>query len=215
MYGCGTLWVASDTYPVVHYMTDRELWDSARSGNAQSFGVLYERHAKAIYNYCFRRCGDWATAEDLTSVVFLEAWRRRNTDLQRDSALPWLYGVATNVTRSQWRSLKRFRSALDRVPAPLDVPDHADSVVDREADEVHMRQVLTAVRKLPRREQDVLALVVWEGLTYEDAALALGVPVGTIRSRLSRGRSGLGELISQSGHQPIRGTDLKPREEQS
>lgn len=206
---------SSDTYPVMPSMTDRELWESARSGNSRSFGVLYERHAKAVYNYCFRRCGDWATAEDLTSVVFLEAWRRREVELQRDSALPWLYGIATNVTRSQRRSLSRYRAALERVPPPLDVSDPSDDVVDREQDEARMGDLLRAVRSLPKREQDVLALVSWTGLSYEDAAEALRVPIGTIRSRLARGRGRLEELLSAGGHNTGRRVDFTSREEQS
>ena len=195
------------------HLSDRELWDAARQGDASSFGTLFDRHARAIYNFCFRRCGDWAVAEDLTSVVFLEAWRGRSIYLENETALPWLYGIAVNVTRSQRRSLRRYHAALDRLPPPDNVPDQAEAVVGREDDEDRMREVLVAIRQLPPREQDVIALVAWEGLTYEEVSVALGIPVGTVRSRLSRGRHRLQELIDRSGHKTSRDIDLNLREE--
>jgi DNA-directed RNA polymerase specialized sigma24 family protein len=77
----------------------------SRAGDADAFGLLFDRHAKAIYNYCFRRIGSRATAQDLLSMVFLEAWRRRDKELPPDKVLPWLYGIATNVVRHQRRSV--------------------------------------------------------------------------------------------------------------
>src|SRR4051794_12466006 len=78
--------------------TDRELWRSACEGQPQDFGVIFDRHATTVYNHLYRRTGSWSTAEDLTSVVFLESWRRRaDVELVGDSALPWLLGVANKV----------------------------------------------------------------------------------------------------------------------
>jgi RNA polymerase sigma-70 factor, ECF subfamily len=168
--------------------TDRQL---LRNADPASFGTLFERHGKAIYNYCFRRTADWATAEDLTSVVFLEAWRKRKeVRLQGDSLLPWLYGVATNVLRNRSRSLRRYRAALERLPRGVEA-DFADDVAGRLDDERQMCAVLEAVRQLPTREQDVFALCAWSELSYEEAAVALGVPLGTVRSRLARARARL------------------------
>jgi RNA polymerase sigma factor (sigma-70 family) len=157
------------------------------------FGRLFERHGRAVYNYCFRRTADWSAAEDLTSVVFLEAWRKRkDVSLHGESVLPWLYGVATNVLRSRNRSLRRYRAALERLPRGHEA-DFADDVADRVDDQRQMRDVLDAFRVLPKRDQDILALCVWSGLSYEEAAVALGLPVGTVRSRLSRARRRLSD----------------------
>jgi RNA polymerase sigma factor (sigma-70 family) len=175
--------------------TDRQLLGNADPG---SFGTLFERHGKAIYNYCFRRTADWSAAEDLTSVVFLEAWRKRKeVRLQGDSLLPWLYGVATNVLRNRSRSLRRYRAALERVPRGVEA-DFADDVAGRLDDERQMRAVLEAVRQLPTREQDVFALCAWSELSYEEAAVALGVPLGTVRSRLARARARLNTRLDIS-----------------
>jgi RNA polymerase sigma-70 factor, ECF subfamily len=180
---------------------DRELWLQAGDGDAEAFGHLFERHSGPIYNYCFRRTADWALAEDLTSLTFLLAWRGvRREPLQATSALPLLYGIATNVLRNQRRSLKRGREAFGRLALPrLEEPDFAEETGARLDDQAAMRALLRLFLRLPRREQDVIGLCEWSGLSYEDTAAALGIPIGTVRSRLARGRARLRELAAVAG----------------
>jgi RNA polymerase sigma factor (sigma-70 family) len=182
-------------------LDDATLWSRSRIWDAEALGLLFERHAKAIYNYCFRRLGDWAVAEDTVSLVFLEAWRRREKELPPDKVLPWLYGIATNVLRNRRRSERRFAAALRRMPPPRPVPDFGDAADERLDEERQMRRVLALVSQLPPREQDVFALCGWSEVSYEDAATALGIPVGTVRSRLSRARQRLRELAPEFGHE--------------
>jgi RNA polymerase sigma factor (sigma-70 family) len=180
--------------------SDRELWALAANGDADAFGELYERHVSAIYNHSFRRTGRWSLAEDLTSAVFLEAWRhRRRVRFVGDSALPWLLGVATNLARNQQRTLRRHRAALERLsPTSVD-DDFVDDLAGRLDDERTVRNMLNLLGRLPRRDQEVLALCAWDGLSYAEAAVALGVPVGTIRSRLSRARRRLERSLGEGG----------------
>jgi RNA polymerase sigma-70 factor (ECF subfamily) len=180
---------------------DSTLWSRSGAGDADAFALLFERHANAIYNYCFRRVGDWSAAEDLLSVVFLEAWRRRHKDLPPGKVLPWLYGIATNVVRNRRRSDRRYRAALARVPASPAEPDPGEEVLERLDDEHRIGRALELLAKLPRRQQDVFVLCAWSELSYEDAAFALGIPVGTVRSRLSRARQSMLELASPGGHE--------------
>jgi RNA polymerase sigma factor (sigma-70 family) len=183
--------------------TDGELWRRAVEGDPDSFGVLFERHVGAVYNYLFRRTADWSLAEDLTSVVFLEAWRKRaDVQLEDDRALPWLLGVATNVLRNRRRSQWRYRAALHRLPRER-VENFADDADARVDDERRMRSVLRSLGMLPRHEQEVLTLCAWAGLSYEEAAVALDLPVGTVRSRLSRARARMRELAGESGHEVV------------
>jgi RNA polymerase sigma-70 factor (ECF subfamily) len=170
---------------------DASIWEAVAGGDADAFGLLFQRHGRSVYNYCFRRTGDWAHSEDLTSVVFLECWRRRGAALEGGKVLPWLLGIATNVCRNQRRSLARHRAALARLPPPEPSPEFTDEMLDRLEDERLMRRVLSRVSQLPKREQDVLALCVWSQLSYKDAAAALQIPVGTVRSRLARARARL------------------------
>ena len=90
----------------------------------------FGRHANAVYNHLFRRVADWSEAEDLTSAVFLQAWRTRGrVVIDRESALPWLLGVANHVLRNHRRASRRYRDALRRiVPAEEAAGDHADAV---------------------------------------------------------------------------------------
>lgn len=181
--------------------SDGELWHAALAGDDHAFGHLFDRHNRAVYNYCFRRTADWTAAEDLTSVVFLETWRRRkHVQMEAGTLLPWLYGVATNVLRNHQRSLRRYKDALARMPEPVPGPEDADLVAAKIDDQRRMRAVLDRVRELPLRDQEILALCVWEELSYTDAAVALGIPVGTVRSRLSRAREKLRELSPGLGH---------------
>jgi len=181
--------------------SDAELWARSRASDADAFGALFERHAKLIFNYCFRRIGNTETARDMLQVVFLEAWRRRDKELPPDKVLPWLYGIATNVVRNQRRSEHRFAAALRRLPKVDAEPDFAERAGERLDYERQALRALDRLRSLPKREQDVFVLCVGMELTYEEAAFALDVPIGTVRSRLSSARARLGELNSGFGHE--------------
>ncbi|GLY50725.1 sigma-70 family RNA polymerase sigma factor [Lentzea sp. NBRC 102530] len=171
---------------------DRTLWSQAAGGSAHAFGVLFDRHAKAVYNHCFRLTASWAEAEDQLQATFLLAWRKRaDVRLERESALPWLLTVATNVVRNEQRSLTRRLKNLRRVSEDRAVPDHADLVAERIDDQQRMRDLLAAVRKLPRNEREALALCVWSEVSYADAAAVLGITEGSVRARVSKARSKL------------------------
>jgi RNA polymerase sigma factor (sigma-70 family) len=162
------------------------------SEDARAHVRLWDAYAAPIYRYCFRGTADAGLAEDLTSIVFLEAWRRRGeVSLTPEARLPWLYGVATNVLRNQRRSQRRYQAALVRLPPPLEEPDFADGLTDRIDAEQQMRAILGQLRQLSRLEQEVLSLCVWERLAASDVASALGVSEATVRTRLHRAREHL------------------------
>ncbi len=179
-------------------MSDATLWRRASAGDTSAFETLFERHAKTIYNYCFRRTGDWTAAEDLMSSTFLHAWRRLS-EVQLDSGepLPWLYGIATNLAWRHLRGAGRQRAALARVPLPSPEPDLAEETAGRLDDAQQVRRLLAILATLKQDEQDVLVLCTWQGLSYAEAALALDIPVGTVRSRLSRAKTQVRALISE------------------
>ena len=180
---------------------------SARcSADAIEHARLWDQHAQRIYRFCFRRTGDHELAEDLTSIVFLEAWRRRGkVVLASEAELPWLYGVAANVLRNQWRSQRRYRAALARLPRSSDEGDLAEEAVRRLDDQVRMSRLVKKLRSLPQIEQDVLSLCAWEDLTPKEAAVALGVPEVTVRTRLHRARKRLRALDEANGGAPPTG----------
>jgi RNA polymerase sigma factor (sigma-70 family) len=175
---------------------DVRLWALAQGGDPAAFGALFARHRDRVYNYCFRRTGSWSNAEDALSLVFMETWRRRHdVEVIEDSLLPWLFAVANNVARNVERSRRRYANLLESLPEVGTTQDHADDVASRVDDEKQMRAVLVQLKKLGRLDQDVIAMCDWEGLTYDEASAALGVPIGTVKSRLSRARQRLRVLV--------------------
>lgn len=160
-----------------------------------ALAAAFDAHAQDVFRYLARRCDDRMLAEDLMSVVFLEAWRSRERAVLVDGTLrPWLLGIAANVLRNSRRSLRRHRAALDRYRATaggLVEPDHADQAVDR-ADAASTRRDLDAAfAALSAKDRQVADLCLIEGLTPAQAAVALGLPVGTVKSRLAHARDRL------------------------
>jgi RNA polymerase sigma factor (sigma-70 family) len=172
-----------------------ELRTRILAGDAAAFGEVFDACARSVYNHAFRLTGDWSTAEDLMATTFLEAWRcRARLAPDGGSLRPWLLGIATNLARSQRRTALRERSAIARLAAPDESPDFADDVIGRLDDARRMAALRRALASLRRDELEVLALCVWSGLSYSETAQALGVPIGTVRSRLSRARRKLARL---------------------
>ncbi|MFE7775763.1 RNA polymerase sigma factor [Streptomyces sp. NPDC057445] len=187
-----------------------------RAGESSAFAELFDSYARAVYNHAFRLTADWSTAEDVMAATFMEAWRLRDrVDPEGGSLRPWLLGIATNTARNQYRSNRRYRAAANAAAAAeLSVPDHADEVADRVDDRRRLATALTALASLRRPEREVIALCLGEGLDYEAAAEALGIPVGTVASRLSRARKRLRVLAEADLARPFAGT-VRPATELS
>ncbi len=179
-------------------MWSRSVLDSdaiaASAVRPAEFALIFDRHYDAIHGYLRRRVGE-TLADELASQTFLTAFDRRDRfDLSRADARPWLYGIAVNVARSHRRSEQRQLRAYARC-APeeaVDVFDGADARVDAG----RLRPQLTAVlAALPEDDREPLLLYAWAELTYEEIAAALGLPVGTVKSRLSRVRRRIREQL--------------------
>ncbi|MEH6372790.1 RNA polymerase sigma factor [Streptomyces sp. KLMMK] len=172
--------------------------DRIRAGDREAFAELYDEHARTVYNHAFRLTGDWSSAEEVMSETFLEAWRtREKVEPEGGSLRPWLLGIATNKARNANRRVRRRLAFLARRLSADPVRDFADESASRIDDSRELDAVRRAVKALRRPEREVLALCVWSGLDYAQAAQALGVPVGTVRSRLSRARARLRRLTDE------------------
>ncbi|MFJ4683999.1 RNA polymerase sigma factor [Streptomyces sp. NPDC088789] len=173
-----------------------ELRTRIRAGDSSAYAELFDSYARAVYNHAYRLTADWSTAEDVMAATFLEAWKLRDrVDPEGGSLRPWLLGIATNTARNQFRSNRRYRAAANAAAAAESaMPDHADEVAGRIDDRRRLATVLTSLAALRRPEREVIALCLGEGLDYQAAAEALGIPVGTVASRLSRARRKLRAL---------------------
>ena len=150
------------------------------------FTVLFRRHAPYIQRYVVRRLGPDA-ADDIVAETFLLAFRQRDSyDQTRVDARPWLYGIATNLIGRHRRAEIRLYRALARTGADPVTESFTDQVDDRVSAGTASRRLAAGLARLPEELRDTLLLVAWGDLTYAEAATALGVPVGTVRSRVSR-----------------------------
>lgn len=154
----------------------------------ECFAGLFDRHADEIHRYAARRLGPEGStlADDVTAETFLVAFRKRTRyDLSRADARPWLYGIASNLISGHHRSEVRRLKALARYDREEDAGFEERSMERVTAYQLRPR-LAAALAGLRPAERDLLLLVAWAELSYEEAAEALGVPVGTVRSRLSR-----------------------------
>jgi RNA polymerase sigma factor (sigma-70 family) len=164
------------------------------------FGAIFDRHATALHRYLVRRLGP-DDADGMVGDIFRLAFENRRTyDLTRSMARPWLYGIATNLlAKHRRREARRLRAVARLAAQRLPPVDLADRISEAHDASDQWQRVAEAVTRLPAPERDALMLHVWEALSYEDVAAALGVPVGTVRSRLHRARRRLRELTGPSG----------------
>lgn len=159
-----------------------------------AFAVIFDRYADDIHRYIARRLGS-DTADDLMAETFVTAFqRRRRYDLSHAHARPWLYGIATNLIGRHRRAEARRLRALSRMAALSPDQENTgpeDAVTEQLGAGGTPGTLAGALAELPARYRDVLLVIAWGELDYEEAAQALGVPVGTVRSRLHRARTRL------------------------
>lgn len=166
----------------------------------ETFAEIFDRHAPHIHRYLSRRLG-MQVADDLLAETFLTAFAKRvSYDPARPDARPWLYGIATNLVGQHRRDeVRRYRTP----PVVTDEQDHADRVAASVTAQA-MRSLLTgALASLSTEDRDVLLLVAWEQLSYEEVASALAIPVGTVRSRLHRARRKVREALGTDNHAEV------------
>lgn len=169
----------------------------ASLSDPRAFGVIFERHYDAVHGYLQRRL-DEHLADELAAQTFLVAFDRRSRfDRSRPESRPWLFGIATNLAHNYRRhEIVELRATAAMAPENGAWIDGVEARVDAE----RLRSLLAeALAELPPEESDVLCLLVWGELSQTEIAEALGIPLGTVKSRLSRAR---GKLQSALGLVP-------------
>ncbi|GAA2931295.1 sigma-70 family RNA polymerase sigma factor [Streptomyces thioluteus] len=178
--------------------TDEELL--ARSGtDASAFEPLVERHSAALHGYFARRAP--GAADDLLSEAWLRAYAGRGTyDAARGPVRAWLFGVARNVLAAHWRGQERPAALPEETSSD---PWHA---VDRRLDAAAVAPLMRrTLAELPAVERELLLLIAWEQLSPTEAAVVVGIPAGTARSRLHRARTRLRTTLGPSVPLPLTG----------
>lgn len=167
---------------------DAGLWGRVRQGDELALAVLFDRHEARLFRHARRLLTSREDAKDAVMVAFFELWRKRETvRLVDGSPLPWLLTTVAHSARNLERSGRRYRSLLERAP-----------VLDAEGlPLLHDESgILAALKRLPVIEQSVLVLTVLEGYPDRVAAEALRIPLGTVKSRLSRAKARLRDEIT-------------------
>jgi RNA polymerase sigma-70 factor (ECF subfamily) len=167
---------------------------AASVARPELFATIFHRHFAVVHAYLTRRVGA-AKADDLASGTLTVAFERRGSFRQdAGSARPWLLGIASNLMRNEWRAQQRALVVLSRLAPSAAAAGRPDLGADSGPPG---GEVLAKVLgELDRGQRDVLLLYAWEGLSYEEIAAALGVAVGTVRSRLARARERLSTALA-------------------
>lgn len=169
--------------------SDAELAAQAMAGSDAAFARLVERHQAVVRGFLRRTLGGgWAEADDVAQDVFLAAWGSMRSLKSPDSVRAWLLGLAWRRAQDRIRSRRRG-AARDAAWLEADAPPQGVSAEDRIA-------MARAMAELPADQRACVALCLADGLSHAEAALALGLPLGTVKSHVARGR---GRLIQALG----------------
>jgi len=185
--------------PAAPPAADDALWAELLSGEPRALGELFDRYSRQVYNFAFRRTASWALAEEVTQATFVSLWRRSRTlSGGVENGRGWLFGIAENECRNAVRGTvraDRLRARLRDHAVDRATVDPADVVPGRVDAERRMDELRAVLARLPVHEQRTIELVVWSGLSTAEAAAAMGVAEGTVKSRLSRARGRLTQLL--------------------
>jgi len=183
-------------------MDDRGLWSRLAEADDAALTELYRRHCDAVYNFAFRRTASWAAAEDVVQATFTAVWRRARNGavdpLRASTARAVLLVMAGQECANVARSARRQWLLQGRIEADaggLVSADHAASTAARIDDERQMSELHRALRLIPAVQREAIELVVWSHCSMAEAAGALGVSAGTVKSRLHRARQSLATVI--------------------
>lgn len=173
---------------------DAVIIEASRS-DPERFAAIFGRYFAEIHRYLARRVGV-RVADDLSAEVFLAAFsQRQRYDVSRDCARPWLFGIATNLIGAHRRQEGRYYRAMSRTDAEPAWQADEDRTADRLSAEATRPALVAALARLAPGDRDVLLLVALADLPYPEVAQALGIPYGTVCSRLNRARRKLRDAL--------------------
>jgi RNA polymerase sigma-70 factor (ECF subfamily) len=166
---------------------DAGLWDRVRQGDEYALAELFDRHEPRLFRHAARLLTSREDAKDAVTIAFFEMWRKRElVRLVDGSPLPWLVTTVAHCARNLERSGRRYRALLDRAPVREEIAPHSHDETG----------VLAALERLPANERDVVVLTVLEGFSDRETSEALGIPLGTVKSRLARAKSRLRDEVA-------------------
>lgn len=193
---------------VLHEMSDEDLMSQFQTGSVEAFNILVERYSERLTHYLFGFLGDMRRCEDLLQETFLRVYRNRHSYRRIAKFSTWLYTIAGNLARSEYRKKKRRRLYSlqsvnrDNEEYEMQVPDESfspDTITESKIQDKHIQQALDDI---PSSFREVVVLRDVQQLAYEEIAEITGLPMGTVKSRINRGRTKLQGLLKDV-YQPV------------
>ncbi len=182
-------------------MSDEDLMSQFQAGSVEAFDILVSRYKDPLTNYIYRFVGDIKECEDLLQETFLRVYRNRHSYRRIARFSTWLYTIAGNLARSEYRKRKRRRiSSLQSINKndeeyEMEVPDETFSP-DKDAEStIQDFYIQEALSQIPEEFREVVVLRDVQQLSYEEIADITGLPMGTVKSRINRGRTKLQILL--------------------
>ena len=192
-----------DHRAILSQMDDEDLMELFQQGTVQAFDLLVGRYRDPLAHYVYRFVGDNKEVEDLLQETFLRVYRNRHSYRRIARFSTWLYTIAGNLARSEYRKRKRRRTQSlqgtnrDDEEYEMEIPDLALSPDELAAGKLQDRHIQDALFQIPVDFREVVILRDVQQLAYEDIAAITGLPMGTVKSRINRGRTKLQHLLRE------------------
>ncbi|MCS7082107.1 MAG: sigma-70 family RNA polymerase sigma factor [Bacteroidetes bacterium] len=185
----------------LHRLSDEDLMAAFQQGVEEAFDILVSRYKDPLANYIYRFLGDWEECEDLLQETFLRVYRNRHAYRRIAKFSTWLYTIAGNLARSEYRKRRRRRVqslvGLNREEEEyeMEIPDETYSPERYTESVLQDRRIQEALRQISPEFREVVILRDIQQLSYEEIAEITGLPMGTVKSRINRGRARLQALL--------------------
>ncbi len=191
----------SKHYDTLLQMSDEDLMAQFQAGTVEAFDILVSRYKDPLTNYIYRFLGDMKECEDLLQETFLRVYRNRHSYRRIAKYSTWLYTIAGNLARSEYRKRKRRRLYSlqsvnrDDEEYEVEIPDEQFSPDKHTESTLQDRHIQEALKQIPEEFREVVVLRDVQNLAYEEIAEITGLPMGTVKSRINRGRTKLQSLL--------------------
>ncbi len=198
-----TVTPASKNHVVLSQMNDEDLMSQFQMGTVEAFDILVGRYHDPLTNYIYRFLGDVKECEDLLQETFLRVYRNRHSYRRIAKFSTWLYTIAGNLARSEYRKRKRRRLYSlqsvnrDEEEYEVEIPDET-FMADKGAEgSIQDKYIQDALAQIPEEFREVVVLRDVQQLAYEEIADITGLPMGTVKSRINRGRTKLQGILKE------------------
>lgn len=192
---------SSKNHGVLAQMNDEDLMSQFQMGTVEAFDILVSRYRDPLSNYIYRFLGDMKECEDLLQETFLRVYRNRHSYRRIAKFSTWLYTIAGNLARSEYRKRKRRRVYSlqsvnrDDEEYEVEIPDETFSPDKHAESTIQDRHIQEALGQIPEEFREVVVLRDVQQLAYEEIADITGLPMGTVKSRINRGRTKLQGIL--------------------